>query len=240
MQNSTEAQSARLSVGITREVLEHDDLRAVMRQRHPDVSLVDDASMRQSIAETRAARPPRADDVAGVWVFGYGSLLWNPCVPVAQWATARVYGHHRDFGIRLTHGRGCPEAPGLMLGLAPGGSCVGMGLRIDVSALEHELLMIWRREMLTGVYRPRWVWLHGSMGRVPAITFVMNPDSDSYCGRLALADKVRLLASGHGMLGSSAEYLCNTVAQLDEHGIRDHHLHMLHTRVQRLQDGGNA
>lgn len=224
-----ENQTATLASGITREVLENDGLRIVMRQRHPEVALTDDDTMRRSIADTRAARPPAADDVAGVWIFGYGSLLWNPCVSVTEWRIARTHGHHRDFRIRLDYGRGTPENPGLMLGLAPGGSCVGMGLRIDVGDLDHELLMIWRREMLTGVYRPCWVWLYGDMGRVPAITFVMNKQHRCYCNRLGLERQIHLLATGRGMLGSSAEYLANTVARLDAAGIHDRHL-------QRLQD----
>lgn len=218
----------RLASGITREVLEQDGLRAIMRQRHPGVALTDDDTMRRSIAAMLSTRPEQAKDV---WLFGYGSLLWNPCVPVAEWAVARIHGHHRDFRIRLTHGRGSPDAPGLMLGLAPGGSCVGMGLRIAADDLEHELLMVWRREMLTGVYRPRWVWLRGAMGRLPAITFVTNPHHHCYCGRLDEAEKVRLLATGHGWIGSSAEYLDSTVKQLDAQGIHDRHMRALLQQV---------
>src|SRR5699024_2539527 len=192
MQETSDRQPPRLAAGITREVLETDGLRRVLRQRHPEVELITDRVMRQSIAATLDQAPPQARAVEGVWVFGYGSLLWNPCVPVAEWRGGRIYGHHRDFHIRLTHGRGSPEAPGLMLGLVPGGSCPGMGLRIAARDLKHELLMIWRREMLTGVYRPRWVWLHTDDGCVPAITFVVNTCSRSYCGRLAPDEMVHL------------------------------------------------
>lgn len=238
MDDGNQETPGRLPSGITREVLERDGIRAVMRQRHPEVALNDDRTIRDSVAATMAARPPEADAVDGVWVFGYGSLLWNPCVPVAQWAVMRIHGFHRDFRIRLTYGRGSPDAPGLMLGLAPGGSCVGMGLRITGDDLDHELLMVWRREMLTGVYRPCWVRLRGETGCVPAVTFVTNPRHRCYCGRLDEDEKVRLLATGSGMLGSSARYLDNTVAQLDEQGIHDRHLHRLQARVaERLAAG---
>lgn len=222
---------SRLPDGITRELLESDGLRAVVRARHPEVTLNDDAVMQASIAQMLASAPPEAAAVDGVWVFGYGSLLWNPCVAVAQWLQGRVYGYHRDFRIRLTHGRGSPEAPGLMLGLDTGGSCTGMGLRIDVDDLHHELLMVWRREMLTGVYQPRWVWLQTAAGRVPALTFVTDRQGHGYCGRLNESDKLQLLATGHGFLGSCVEYLVNTVAQLDEQGIHDHYLHYLRRHV---------
>src|SRR5699024_10112957 len=117
--------SARLPGGITREILENDGLRKALRARHPDVWMFDDAQMRDSIQAMLAARPAATDAIDGIWLFGYGSLLWNPCVPVAEWRPARLYGFHRDFQIKLTHGRGSPEAPGVMLGLVPGGSCRG-------------------------------------------------------------------------------------------------------------------
>ncbi|HLQ86740.1 MAG TPA: gamma-glutamylcyclotransferase [Salinisphaeraceae bacterium] len=128
MNHSNTRTPAPLPAGITREVLEQDGLRAIMRQSQPEVALTDDTTMRASIAATLAARPSEPQAGNGVWLFGYGSLLWNPCVPVAQWEIGRIHGYHRDFRIRLDHGRGSPDAPGLMLGLAPGGSCVGMGM----------------------------------------------------------------------------------------------------------------
>lgn len=220
-----------LPQGITREVLEHDGLRTAMRRLHPHLRLNDDATLRGSITHMLATAPPTAKAVNGVWLFGYGSLLWNPCVPVARWLRGRVHGYHRGFRIRLTHGRGSSDTPGLMLGLDPGGSCTGMGLRIDADNLEYELLMVWRREMLSGVYQPRWVWLHTAQGRVPALTFVTDTRSPTYCGQLDKSELVRLLATGVGVLGSCVEYLDNTVAQLQQHDIHDHHLQLLQGQV---------
>ncbi len=228
----SEPESARLPGGITREVLENDGLRKALHARHPDVAMIDDAQMCAAIDTMLAAQPPAAAAVNGVWLFGYGSLLWNPCVPVAEWRAARLYGFHRDFQIKLTHGRGSPDAPGLMLGLVPGGSCQGQALRVPGDNLKHELLMVWRREMLTGVYAPRWVRLHASGGaRLPAITFVANPRHANYCGRLEDARVIEMLATGAGVIGSAAEYLMNTVAHLDEQGIHDRRLRALRDRV---------
>lgn len=231
MSATSSVNHGRLPNGITREVLEQDGLRAAIHAQYPDVRMHDDDFLRASIAQTLAAAPAQAASVEGVWLFGYGSLLWNPCVPVAQWLRGRVHGYHRGFRIRLTHGRGSPDRPGLMLGLDPGGSCTGMGLRIDADDLEYELLMVWRREMLTGVYQPCWVWLHTEQGRVPALTFVTDTQSASYCGALDRAEIVRLLASGRGVLGTCVEYLDSTVTQLDANDIHDHHLRALQTQV---------
>ncbi|WP_084188824.1 gamma-glutamylcyclotransferase [Salinisphaera hydrothermalis] len=221
-----------LPSGITREVLERDELRQALATAHPGVEMVSDAQMQRSIHTMLAQRPANADLDAGAWVFGYGSLLWNPCVPVAEWLDVLLYGFHRDFRIRLTHGRGSAEAPGLMLGLVPGGSCRGMALRLPPDDVEHELLMIWRREMLTGVYTPRWVTLYDRAGAsLPAMTFVANAEHDSFCRRLEDATVIEMLATGHGMIGSAAEYLNSTVAHLDEQGIHDRRLRTLRARV---------
>ncbi len=174
-------------------------------------------------------------------MFGYGSLLWNPCVPVAEWLDVLLYGFHRDFRIRLTHGRGSEDAPGLMLGLVPGGSCRGMALRLPPEDLEYELLMIWRREMLTGVYTARWVPLYDRRGSsLSAITFVANAAHPSFCGRLAESAVIDMLATGRGMIGSAADYLNSTVAHLDEQGIHDHRLRTLRARVNARVAAQNA
>lgn len=230
----------RLPGGITRSELERDGLRTALRERHPEVPTIGDRQMRAAVTSMLAARPLQAAG-EGVWVFGYGSLLWNPCVAIAERRGARLYGFHRDFRIKLAHGRGSPEAPGLMLGLVPGGSCRGVALRVRADDLEYELLMIWRREMLTGVYVPRWVELHIPGERLRAITFVANPRHPSYCPRLDEACAVELLATGTGMLGSAADYLNNTVACLDAQGIHDRRLRVLRDRVAaRLAPGGSG
>ncbi len=223
----------RLPGGITREALERDEIRAAMQARHPEVALLDEAELQASLQCMLAARPAAAHE--GVWLFAYGSLLWNPCIHLAERRIARLYGYHRDFRLKLTYGRGSPRAPGLMLGLASGGSCRGMALQVAGTddALMHELMLVWRREMLTGVYVPRWVMLRTDQGPVPAITFVVNPRHETYCGRLDEARVIELMATGHGMLGSAAEYLESTVAHLEEQGVDDRRLRRLRRRVRR-------
>jgi cation transport protein ChaC len=225
--------------GITREVLERDGLSKAFAAAYPDVAVSSDETRRESIRGLLATRPAGQQE-AGVWLFAYGSLLWNPCVEVAAWRGALLYGFHRDFRIQLTEGRGSPDAPGLMLGLVSGGSCHGMGMRLPPEDLEHEMLLVWRREMLTGVYKPRWVTLYGDGERWPAITFVIDPHNPRFRNRLDDETMVRMLATGRGVLGSSFEYLLNTVAQLDRQDIPDRRLRMLRGRVKAMLAAGNA
>ena len=226
------AAEERLARGITREALQEDAVREAMRTRHPEVPLVPDEALLQSLRDTLAQAPSGVDRDRGIWLFAYGSLLWNPCVPVAESRDARLHGYHRDFRLRLTYGRGSPEAPGLMLGLVPGGSCRGVALRITGHTLQDALHLVWRRELLTGVYCPRWVSLATPAERIHAVAFVVNPNHMCYCGRLDTPSTVELLATGHGLIGSAAEYLENTVAHLDQAGIHDRRLHALRARVR--------
>jgi cation transport protein ChaC len=222
----------RLAHGITREVLEADSVRAALQAHHPDVALRSDRDLLESVRATRAAAPASAAASAGVWLFAYGSLLWNPCVYVHTRRSARLYGFHRDFRLQLTHGRGSPECPGLMLGLVPGGSCRGAALQITGPDLEHELHLIWRRELITGVYQPRWVRLATDDGELDAVTFVIDPQHPCHAGRLDDATTVERLATGKGMIGTCAAYLESTVAHLDEVGLYDRRLHHLRARVR--------
>ena len=121
-------------------------------------------------------------------------------------------------------GRGTPENPGLMLGLAPGGGCSGVALRVAEDMVAEELDILWRREMVAAGYIPRWVPIHApdtgaALGQ--AIAFTINPEGPSYCGDLDEVEMVRRLATAAGQLGSSREYLFNTHDGLLQVGITD-------------------
>ena len=212
---------------ITRTGLQQDALRRHLAERHPDMPLWGDADHRRSIEDMLARRSAASRAFDGVFVFAYGSLIWNPCVDVAERRTARLHGYHRDFRLRIEMGRGTPETPGLMLALVGGGSCRGMALRIPSANLYDELLLIWRREMLTGAYRPRGVDLATPDNPVPAIAFVANQGDARYVPRLDEATTAEYLRTGRGDLGTCAEYLDKTVTDLRARGLRDRRLERL-------------
>jgi cation transport protein ChaC len=155
------------------------------------------------------------------WLFGYGSLMWNPAFRFAERRVAHLRGWHRRFGLWSPLGRGTPERPGLVLCLDRGGSCRGLAFRIAAEDLESELALVWAREQLTAAYAPRWVALETGGGRVSAITFVANRAHARYAGRLGLGDAARALAEARGFLGTGLEYLESTVAELEALGIPD-------------------
>jgi len=186
-----------------------------------------------SIRQTLEAFPAGAE----VWVFGYGSLMWNPAFHHAERRPARVHGLHRRFCLWSAIGRGTPERPGLMLGLEPGGSCLGVAFRIASERVESELAVVWGREMIGDAYVPRVVRARTPKGPVAAIAFAINPRHERYAGRLPVETMTRVIASASGGLGSCRDYLFATVAALETLG-RDHGpMHALAARVRRHMDG---
>jgi cation transport protein ChaC len=205
---------------LTRELLMSGTLRAQLAAAMPDMRLTTDEERAASLAAILAGRPEHGD---GLWVFAYGSLIWNPAIHVAHMRSATALGWHRAFCLSVKMGRGTPENPGLMLGLRAGGTCPGAVLRIAEADVAHELDLLWRREMVADGYIPHWVPVEDEAGASlgAAIAFTINPDMPTYCGDLPEAETVERLATARGRLGSGAEYLFRTRDGLAALGIHD-------------------
>jgi cation transport protein ChaC len=185
-------------------------------------------------AASLAATLERVAPGRDVWVFGYGSLMWNPAFHHVESRPARVRGWHRRFCLWNTFGRGTPENPGLMLALERGGSCAGLALRVAAEAVRSELGVLWNREMITGAYEPRWVRLLADGEPIEAVTFVANRAHPRYAGKLEVREIARRMATASGPLGASRDYLESTVAELDRLGLRDGAMHALLRELKRL------
>lgn len=157
-----------------------------------------------------------------LWVFGYGSLMWDPGFPYAEQRTGLLRGYHRSFCVYSLRYRGTPEVPGLVLGLDRGGSCRGIAYRIAAADRDDVLAYLWEREMFTRTYQPRRVAvaLDGDPARtVTALTFVVDRAHRQYAGKLPTAEITRMIASGRGTRGRNRDYLLNTVRHLHELGL---------------------
>ncbi|GJD95072.1 gamma-glutamylcyclotransferase [Methylobacterium iners] len=192
------------------------------------LALQPDYVLEQGLDRMLAAR---AEPALPLWVFGYGSLIWQPEFAVAEQRVATLRGYHRRFCLLQRRFRGSPRRPGLVLALDRGGSCRGVAFRIEGSDARSVLMPVWRREMRGSGYEGRWVLVSTAAGPVPALTFVANRSSDRYTGRLSDAATAEMIATGCGHLGPSASYLFHTVAACAELGIHDRHLWRLQALV---------
>jgi cation transport protein ChaC len=177
------------------------------------------------------------------WVFGYGSLIWNPEIEFEQASLARLHGWHRSFCVSSTRYRGTADEPGVVLGLDRGGSCVGIAYRLRDESREDAIRQLWEREIPdweTRVYRPlvAEVRLRGERP-VRALTFAADRERPTYV-RLAEDEILRRLHLCRGHRGANREYAVNTWRALESHGVRDVRLARLVRRLLAEADARAA
>jgi len=191
------------------------------------------AEEREASLKDALARYAPGEDA---WVFAYGSLMWNPAIEFAEVVPGMVEGLRRSFCFWMPLGRGTPELPGLMLALEGGGSCEGIVYRLAPHQVRSELAIVWNREMLSGVYKPRWVPARLRDGRtVTAVTFEIDTTHCQYCGDLPMERTAHHLAFAEGRRGACRDYLANTAAHTRALGIHDPYVERLVELVAQLR-----
>ncbi|WP_394781734.1 gamma-glutamylcyclotransferase [Undibacterium sp.] len=213
-------------------LLESGEIETLLCKDAPGIQLTTEAERAESLDALLSIRPS-----GDMWVFGYGSLIWNPAIRTVERRTARINGWHREFCLSMPAGRGSPDRPGLALALDVGGSCSGTAYRIAEDDIKTELSLLWRREMLCGAYIPRWVEVLNQYGTPfgNAITFTIDSTSGHYAGGLPMDSITERLATAAGSLGSSADYLFRTRDGLRASGLADCDIELLATCVETLQ-----
>lgn len=163
-----------------------------------------------------------------LWVFAYGSLIWDPAVHVEEYRHGVLSGWRRRFCMRLESGRGSHDQPGLMAALDQGGRCDGLVFRIPAKLVDQETKFMWNREMFAGAYRPLFLKVSTPQGPVDALVFVMERTNHRYMPDVTDAEAARMIAVAEGGLGSNFDYLQSLTWHLDELGIEDDDMKRLH------------
>jgi glutathione-specific gamma-glutamylcyclotransferase len=162
------------------------------------------------------------------WVFGYGSLMWNPGFTHEEAVKARLFGYHRALCIHSRLYRGTPERTGLVMGLDKGGSCVGMAFRVAVRDEAAVIGYLHEREMMNYVYRDMRLSIRTADGRrAKALAFVADQKHEQFAGHLSAEAAAEIVRGARGTAGPNEDYVFNTLAHLREIGIRDHWLESL-------------
>ncbi|KAA3632729.1 MAG: gamma-glutamylcyclotransferase [Proteobacteria bacterium] len=165
------------------------------------------------------------EDAAPLWVFGYGSLMWNPGFEHESCHVATVYGLHRRLCVSSIRYRGTPERPGLVLGLDRGGSCRGFAFRV-APGVKHEVAdYLEEREMFSAVYKPIFVNVVLPDGRrQKALTFRVRRDHPQYTPPMCEIKTAERVARSRGKRGCNPEYVINTLDSLRRIGFDDTNL----------------
>jgi glutathione-specific gamma-glutamylcyclotransferase len=172
-----------------------------------------------------------------LWVFGYGSLIWDPCFAFADRQVGRVAGWHRSFCMWSVHYRGTAAEPGLVLALdaADGGVCDGVAFRAVPGTEAATLAALRERELISYAYRETTVEVALASGAiVQAVTYVINRDHAQYNRGMSLEDQAQIIAQRHGVKGPNRDYLFATAQHLSELGLADPDLDWLVARVRGL------
>jgi cation transport protein ChaC len=172
-----------------------------------------------------------------LWVYGYGSLMWDPGFHFAEVRLADLHGHQRRFSYKTHIARGTREQPALMLTLERGDDgccCRGLAFRIPGETAEVESGMLWRREMLRGGYRPALLPVSTPQGDVTALVMTANTAHADYAGELPLDATAAIIATAVGVVGTNRDYLEQLALQLDHLGIVDPYIGQLMRRVQSV------
>ncbi|MEP2027524.1 MAG: gamma-glutamylcyclotransferase [Paracoccaceae bacterium] len=172
-----------------------------------------------------------------LWVFGYGSLLWNPGFDVADQQLATLQGYARSFCMRSIHHRGTETDPGLVLALdeVEGAECEGVALAVESGQEDDVLAYLRERELISSAYLEKMLSVRLASGlEVEAVTYVVDADHVQYCGGLPLEDQARIIAKAVGGRGPNTEYLFNTWDHLVAMDLHDPDLKWLEQRVKGL------
>ncbi|CEI88206.1 Putative Piso0_002612 protein [Rhizopus microsporus] len=164
----------------------------------------------------------------GIWVFGYGSLIWKPPIHYESKKVGYIKGYVRRFWQHSEDHRGTPEKPGRVVTLIPydewkniesveGHDKNGYTVHtVDVYSLENDQTPAVKN----------------------ALVYIATTDNEAYVGPAPLEEMAKQIYETYGPSGWNAEYLLNLAEALREisPGARDDHVFELEALVKRLID----
>lgn len=197
----------------------------------PQGTIWDRERICRSLEKTLAVRP----DTDDVWVFAYGSLIWNPLLRFDEQQIATLHGWHRSFCLSMITGRGNSSTPGRMLAVEPGGNTQGIAFRIASDVLDEDLGRMWIREMVLGTYQPIWSDITLADGSVvKAIVFVADPQRDQYEADSRIKSVAPLIAAASGTHGDNADYVFTLESALIDRGLTDLYVQTLANELRQI------
>ncbi len=196
----------------------------------PPPAGVPEAQLQQGMQAALDQR--RASD--GIWVFAYGSLIWEGGFDHDAARAGSVEGLARRYCIWDDRNRGTTARRALTLGLEhQSGACAGVAFHLAEGRMREALWTVWCQEMTGGYYTAEWVEVATRQGPVTAVTFIADPRHPLYAGAVSEAETLNILATGVGPGGTAASYLLQTAEALRRWGIPDAYLERYEAEVAR-------
>ena len=155
-----------------------------------------------------------------LWVFAYGSLMWQPDFEYAASAPGRIFGFRRELCLWSVVHRGTSDRPGLVFGLVKGGSCTGRAFRVSPENRQATLQYLWGREMIRNTYIPQLVSIHMSRTKKTGLTFVVDTSHPQFVRDVDDRTAASVIAHSRGRSGHNREYFLDALRKFEEMGIR--------------------
>lgn len=152
------------------------------------------------------------------WVFGYGSLVWNPGFEYDEKVIGCIKDYRRVFDLACIDHRGTPEHPARTCTLEhkEGAVCWGAAYSVRGGPEKERLAMEYleRRECEYDAKTLVNFYKEGDFSDEPSLTgvivFTSTPDKESnkyYLGPAPLEDMARQIATASGPCGNNRDYL---------------------------------
>ena len=166
--------------------------------------------------------------MSGVWIFGYGSLIWRPAMAFRSCRVARLAGWKRRFWQGSHDHRGMPRAPGRVVTLIaePRTCCDGVAYLVDRDVVETVFRTLDHREK-NGYERHAVSLTFRDGGVVDAIVYIAAVGNDAWLGPAGDDEMVRQICHAAGPSGANIDYLYDLAAALRDLEIDDPHVFRL-------------
>ena len=179
-----------------------------------------------------------------LWVFGFGSLMWDPSMRFDEVRIATAPGHARHFCLWDDGARGSRDRPGLMAALDAAGpdepGCHGLAFRIPPGEVEAESAILWQREVIAPGYVATFIPVETAAGRLRALAFLADREADVIRTDLSAAEQADMIAHAEGILGTNLAYLENMIAHLAALGLEDAAMAALWRRVCAIRQASGG
>ncbi|CEG84061.1 hypothetical protein RMATCC62417_17914 [Rhizopus microsporus] len=190
----------------------------------------------------------------GIWVFGYGSLIWKPPIHFESKKVGYIKGYVRRFWQHSEDHRGTPEKPGRVVTLIPydewkniesveGHDKVTWGVAFKIPSDDVEATRAYLDHREKNGYTVHTVDVYSlEDDQIPvvknALVYIATTDNEAYVGPAPLEEMAKQIYETYGPSGWNAEYLLNLAEALREisPGVRDDHVFELEALVKKLID----